>query len=540
MARIDQVTRKWIRSKADEVAVESGCRFDLPAADRVRKFFANLLRHSKGDFAGKPFELLDWQWQDLVAPLFGWKRPDGTRRYRQADAWVPKKNGKSTLCAGLVLYGLCCDGEQGAEVYGAAADRTQGQIIYREVERMVSQSPALSAHLTLVSSRSRVVYPRTGSYYEVLSKDSKKTGHGINASLLVVDELHVVDRVLWNTIAYAKAARKQPLSIAISTAGNDVTSFGYERYREDKRILDGEVEPIPHRLILLYQADSNDVWEDPAQWEKANPSLGETITRESFEEDFDEAKKGSAGVQANFKQLRLNLWQDSVNAWLPVEEWDACANPRTDEELDGLPCTGGFDLASKLDLCAWCRAYRLESGKIYLRFRFWCPEEADNRRQRANKALLKPWIISGHITATPGNVTDYDAIEQAIKADHEAAPVEVIAFDPWNATQIVGHLQEEGLYLEEFAQTIKNFNEPMKEAERLILARGIEHDGNPVMRWQMGNVMARTDTNGNSRPDKAKSQDKIDGVVSMLMALAKALQAGDGSSHYDDNDVEMG
>lgn len=535
----DPDTAAWTRSPADERAVAAGCTFDARAAERVREFFAKFLRHSKGQFAGKSFELLEWQWRDVVGPAFGWRRPDGTRRYRRVSVWVPKKNGKSTLAAGLILYGLVADREPGAEVYGAAADRNQAGIIFSEVAAMVEQSPALERLLAVNRTARRVAYPATQSFYQVLSKDSRKTGHGVNAHVCVIDELHVVNRELYGTLRYAGAARRQPLMLEISTAGNDKTSLGYERYGYARRLLKGETEDA-ETLAVVYEADSPEVWEQPGQWAKANPSLGETITLDGFRGDFLEAKNSPAGTQMDFKQLRLNLWQEQVFAWLPLEAWDACRADLSPEQLEGLPCWGGLDLASKVDLTAWVLVFRLAEGEYYLLPRFWSPAEAQSARQKANRADLRPWVAAGHVTATEGNVTDYDAIRERVLADCERFGVREVAYDPWNATHLANQLQAAGLKLVEFGQTIRNYNEPTKEFERLALSGKLTHDGSPVMRWMVGHTAARKDASGNVRPDKERSADHIDGVTAGIMALARAvLSAGDGESVYEARGLEV-
>jgi phage terminase large subunit-like protein len=530
-------TRQWITCPADEKAADAGCYFDLDAADHVRRFMAKVIRQSKGEFAGKPLELLDWQWQQIVGPLYGWKRPNGRRRFRRASVWVAKKNGKSTLAAGLILYGLVADSEAGAEVYGAAADRNQAGIIFNEVAAMVRQSPALEKRLDVNKTLHRVVFQEANSFYQVLSKDSRKSGHGINSHLSVVDELHVVNRELYDTLRYAGAARRQPLQFEISTAGNDKTSLGYDRYVYAKRLLKGEIED-PETLAVVYEAAEPAQWEQPEQWKKANPSLGVTIPLDGFKSDFLEAKNGSPADQANFKQLRLNLWQDAIFAWLPLEAWDACAADLEPSALEGKTCWGAFDLASKMDLTAWALVFDLGDGEFALLTRFIAPCEADNRRQKENRSLLKPWMDAGHIVATEGNVADYDVIEGIIREDCERFGVERVYFDPWNATGVVNHLQAEGIALVEFGQTIKNYNAPMRELERLVMAGKLKHDGNPVMRWMVAHTCARKDPSGNVRPDKEKSSDHIDGVCSTIMALQGALAEG-GGSVYETKGIEL-
>lgn len=516
-------TTAWTRTDADDRAVEVGCWFDVEAAERIRTFMGRFLKHSKGDYGGKPFELLDWQWNELVAPLFGWKRPDGSRRYRRCSCWVAKKNGKTTLAAAFVLIGLLGDGEPGANVYSAAADREQASLIYHEAANMVRQSPAIAKHLDPVDTTKRIVHRNAGAFYQVLSKESRKTGHGINASMVVLDELHVVGRELYDTLKFAGAARRQPLYIEISTAGNDRDSLGYERYLFAKNVRDGQID-APELLPVIYEADGSDDWAKPEQWAKANPSLGVTISHDSFAADFHEAQQSSASSQSAFKQLRLNLWQDSVSTWFPVELWDKCHAPMDEADLVGLPCWGALDLASKLDLAACAWVFQLPEDVWYLLVRFWCPEDADSARQRANKQQLRPWVLAGHVRETPGNVTDYDVIESDILADIEKFSPTVLAFDPWNATQIVTHLQDRGATkLVEFPQTISHYTGPMKEFEKIVRGQKWRHPGNPVMRFCCKNVAVQRDSNDNQRPNKGKSGDKIDGVCAALMALGMAM-----------------
>lgn len=536
----DPITAEWTRTDADRKAVEAGCYFDLQAAERVRAFLARFTRHSKGEFKGKSFELLPWQWREVIAPFFGWMRPDGTRRYRRFSVWVSKKNGKSTLCAALILYALLGDGEGGPEVYSAAADKNQASIIYREAASMVRQSSALAKHLDPIDTTKRIVRKDRSGFYEVLSKETKKTGHGINASAVILDEVHVVDRETYETLRYAGAARRQPIFGEISTAGNNRDSLGYERYTYAKRVRDGDIED-PELLAVIYEASGNDAWESPEEWQRANPSLGVTITHDSFKADFNEAKNGTAATQASFKQLRLNLWQDSVSPWFPVEEWMACEAPIAESELIGLPCWGGLDLSESMDLtaCVWC--FRLPDDKgYYFLPRFWCPEDADTRRQQANKALLRPWVQAKEIRIASGmysRVINYDVVEADVLEDVDKFRPLQIAFDPWNATSVVGHLKSSGRFgddgLVKYPQQTQHYNGPMKEFERLIRARQVKHGGSPVMRFCVKNVMIYQDTNNNIRPHKGKSADRIDGATAAVMSLGLAMLSDAKSNWYD-------
>lgn len=529
-------TNHWTRTPADDRAVANGCYFDEPAALKVRKFFHDILRHSKGtDFAGKPFELLDWQWESFIGPLFGWKRKDGTRRYRRASVWVSKKNGKSSLCSGLVLYGLIADGEPGAECYGAAADRNQAGIIFNEAASMVYQAPALKSRLQVIESTKRIVFPETRSFYTVLSKDARKTGHGVNGHLMVIDELHVVNQELYDTLRYAGSARRQPLLIEISTAGNDKESLGYDRYQYAKAVFEGRTDD-PELLAYIAEADSNDEWADESQWEKANPSLGHTISLEGFRADWKEASQGTAATRSNFCQLRLNIWQDAVHAWLPMDRWDECHGDLRPEELHGRECYISLDLASTTDTASMILLFPELEGTYAALFYCWVPETACRTRERKNKTLLDNWAREGLIAKTSGDVIDYDVIRQKINDLSRVYDIKKIAVDPWNATQLATQLTGDGFKVEAFRQGYASMSGPAKELEGLVLSKRLRHGGHRVLRWMAGNTSIDMDPAGNIKPSKKTSTEKIDGIVALCMALGLAIQEA-LPSIYDTRDV---
>jgi phage terminase large subunit-like protein len=339
---------EWIRSPRDEKAVLEGCRFDIRAAERVRTFFTKFLRHSKGQWAGQPFALLDWQWREVVAPLFGWKRADGTRRYRRAYIEVPKKNGKSALFSGLSLYLLAADGEPGAEVYSAAVDRDQASIVFNEAANMVEVSPQLSSRLNVVRSMKRIVMPRSRSFYKALSADVPAK-EGLNAHAVLIDELHAQKtRLLWDTLRYTGAARRQPLHLSITTAGFDHHSICWEQHDYAEKVLDGTIEDSSF-LPFIAAAGAEDDWTSPEVWRKANPSFAVTINPEQFAEDCREAQESPA-KENSFRRYRLNQWTEQEVRWLNMEKWDACATPLGD--LGRRPCYAGLDLSSTTDITA--------------------------------------------------------------------------------------------------------------------------------------------------------------------------------------------
>ncbi len=510
------------------VGLMSEYYFDEDAAERVKRFFENHLRHSKGEWAGQPFRLLDWQWDDVVKPLFGWKRKkDSTRRYRKAYIEIPKKNGKSALASGLTLYLLIGDDEPGAEVYTAAADRAQASIVFNESANMVESSPALKKHLELVRSQKRIVHHGTKSWYQALSADVP-TKEGLNIHGLVFDELHVQrSRELWDTLTYGGAARRQPLQIAITTAGvYDPESIGWEQHSYAHAVLK-DPESDPAFFSYIRSADSEDDWKDPAVWRKANPSLGTTIKEDDFAEACREASNEARKLNS-FLRYRLNIWTQQADRWLDVEDWKLS---QTDlppiEARAGESCIAGLDLASKIDINALVLMFgsRDEGFDVYPYF--WVPEEAARKRERQNQPIYNNWIRSGHLSVTAGNQADYALIRSKINAIQDLGIyIDEIAFDPWNASHMVQELQDEdGFKMIEFRQGFGSMNQPSKELEVLIKDHKIHHDGHPVLHWMVNNVAVDEDPSGNIKPSKKRSTEKIDGVIAMVMALGRAMLA---------------
>jgi len=557
---------QWIRSEADEHALLNGCRFSDKRAQFVVKFFETFLRHSTGEWAGKPFTLLDWQRDDLVMPLFGWLREDGTRRFRRGYCEVAKKNGKSAICSGIALVLLVADGEPRAEVCSAAADRDQAGLVFDESARMVHASPALEARCEVIPSRKRILYKPSWSTLQALSADVP-TKEGLNLSGLIFDELHAQKyRNLYDTLRYAGRARRQPLMLGITTAGVDRKSICYEQRQYGERILDGSIHDDAF-FVLIYAADEKkDDWKDPATWRKANPSMGVTIKEEDIASDCREAQLEPA-KENSFKRYTLNLWTEQVTRWMPAETWTKPGNCRVVpiEDLRGHECWAGLDLASKVDIAALCLCFRrpaddvpLDGGQLtigedgslelpenpveaaYLFYWwFWAPEEGWRQREAKKGGDFGRWAKDGFITLTPGNVIDYGFIRKQINELGKDFSLQEIGFDPWNATQIATELgEDDGFQMVEMRQGYKTMSEPMKKLMALALEEQCIHGGNPIMKWMVSNVAARTDANENIAPDKEKSGDRIDGVVAAILALGRAMVAKSGTSVYEDRGIQ--
>lgn len=548
---------KWIRSEADERAVLAGCRFDIGRAEHPVEFFRTFLRHSKGGrFVGQPFELLDWQRDEVVMPLYGWLQKDEfgvwQRRYTRAYVEIPKKNGKSTLASGIGLYMLVGDGEPGAEVYSAATDRKQAGIVHGEAVNMVDASEELSAALGVHRSSFTISFPDTRSSYKALSAKPRHN-EGWNAHCIVADELHKwYGDELFNALRWAFANRDQPLFFMITTAGDDPESVCWSQHEYAKGILDGINNDI-HYLPYIRAAAADDDPMDEATWFKANPSLGVTVTVKSFRDDAEEAQQSNSDT-AEWKRYRLNIWSTSTNPWLKDGKWAACRREFTAADLEGRPCYAGLDLAKTRDTCALVLVFGDdddEEGFKLLPF-FYLPEET--AEELKHKISVMRWAEMGLVTLTPGDVADYEFIKADIvgrfdQAGNKTWPglidrfdLRELAYDPYNAEQFTQQLQEDhGIERFAFKQTMPNMAEPTKEFERRVLAGKAHHNGHAVMDWQIGNANVFTDHNGNERLVKPKKNDhrKIDGPVAAVMAFSRWLNGDGGGSFYDNNSTPV-
>jgi phage terminase large subunit-like protein len=511
--------------------------FDEDAACRVIRFFS-LLRHWKGEWAGKPFDLSPWQ-QFLLWVLFGWKRKDGTRRFRTGYVKVGRKNGKTPLIAGVGLYLLTADGEAGAEIYSAATKKDQARIIVTDAAMMLRQSPALKSRLVASGGRyvNNIAYPASGSKIEVLAADSGKLD-GLNVSGGLVDELHAhKDRGLWDVLDSGTSARRQPLMLAITTAGNSDESIDGEIHGIAESVLEGFDKPDGVKddtfFAFVAAASKSDDPYDPATWAKANPNLGVSVKLDDIQRKALRAKQ-FAGFRTEFFHKHLNLRTQADTAWLDVAKWDACKGKFTLADVADWDCWGAMDLAAKSDLTALALLFR-KDGRYRLIPQFWLPEDVANERRIRDK-FWAPWIDEGHVRTTPGAITDYEFVENEIVASAAATRLSGIAFDPWNATSTAVRLRDKhGIEVTEFRQGVASYNEPCREFERLIAGGLIEHDGNPVMRWMISNVSVHTDAAGNIRPIKPPhaSGKKIDGVAGAVMALGLSI-GGDPDAELDD------
>lgn len=527
----------FVTCKADEAALDQGCYFDLAAAERVKRFFEKYLRHSKGEHAGKKFELLDWQYNRVIAPAFGWKMPDGTRRFRHIKLFVPKKNGKSTLLSGISAYLLACDDEPGAEVFSCAGDKEQASIVFNEACNMVDSSPALRKLFKIRKSKKTIFYPKSKGFYRAISSEAY-TKEGLNIHGVLFDEIHTQpNSELWDTLKFGGASRRQPMFWMISTAGiRDESAFWWNHWLLANRIQNNESSQID-TLAVVYAASEHDDWTDPKVWEKANPSWHYTINQREFIDEFNIALKNAAD-ESLFKRYKLNIPVGMSSAWIQWQYWESCKKTPererfivTDdmgERTKPIVSIHGLDLASTTDLTALMDVDRY-SDHIHLTPHFWIPELKVQERELSNKQRFKKWVDDGFIKMTPTAYTDYKVVHDDIVVLLHKKEVKEIAVDSWNFTQLAVDLQAT-IALKRLKTEIvpirtgfQSISAATKELERLILAGVLQFSSNPVLDWMFSNTKIEQDANGNKKPDRKRSLDKIDGIVALTLALARLL-----------------
>lgn len=522
--------------------------FDPYAAYNAVTFFETELVHVKGPLAGKPLKLERWQ-RRFIRRLYGWKRrDDNTRRYRTAFIFVPRKNGKSFLGAGIALYGLVADNEMGAECVSAAVDRDQARIIFDVAKQIVSLNPRLNSMITSYS-KSLVVH-ETASKYLVLSADVENK-HGQNPSTIVFDELHTQPNGnLVSVLRTGMGARAQPLTVFFTTAGHDKDSICYEYYLKAKQVAK-EPWRAPTFLPLIFEAEEPvdedgkpipgmaDWWKDEKVWRKANPNFGISINpitfrEESFAEACDNPRK-----ENEFKQLHLNIWTEQAERWILMNQWDDCGKERFDiRQLEDMLCVGGMDLSSKADLTAFVLLFSDSDGVLYLVPYFWLPEMDTKtmiEKEERDNVPYRQWAKEGYLELTPGAIIDYAYIRKKINTLADQFNIREIGFDPYRAEQIAVQLGQDGLTMVEVRQGFPRLSEPSKELEALLQARRVRHNNHPILRWMAQNAAIEKNAQGDIMPSKRHAKQRMDGIAATVTGLSRLIVSeGMRRSKYED------
>ena len=488
---------------------------DADAAARVIDGI-NGLRHSKGPAGGQPFGLRPWQLA-VVEELFGRLGPDGRRQYRTCYIEIPRKNGKTTLAAAIALYMLCGDGEMGGEVYGAAADRDQAALVFNTAAAMVRADPDLSHACKVIDSQKRIVHHPSGSVYRAISAEAHSK-HGFNASAIVYDELHAApNRALYDVLTTSTGARDQPVVVVITTAGWDRQSICWELHEYAIKVRDGIIDD-PSFLSVIYSADPDADWRDEEVWHAANPALGDFRSLEEMQAKARAAESVPAQQNA-FRRLYLNQWTEQDIRAIDMTLWRACQPAVSDDELVGVPCFGGLDLGMSDDFSAFVRLWTLPDGRVVVKSDFWIP------RATLERFKLRPydtWRRAGALHVTEGDITDYDEVEAAVADACLASGVIECAYDPRFAAQLALHLEGRGVAMVNMPQGFQ-LNAACQRLFELIRLGTLCHGSHSVMDWMASNLVVRQNREQEVRPDKNAAAEKIDGIVALLMALARAI-----------------
>ncbi len=504
--------------------------FSEEHAEKAVRFIEGRCRHTKGEYAGRRFKLTDWQKEGIIRPLFGTVNEHGLRQYRTAFVSRSRKNGKSAEGAAIALYLLCGDGEQGAEVYSAAADRDQAAIVFNVAAQMVRLDPVLSKACRVIDSTKRILYK--DRVYRALSAEAFSK-HGFNVHGVVFDELHCQStRELWDVLTTGTRGRRQPLVYAITTAGYDQNSICFEQYDYAKRVLNGGVVD-PSFFAYISEVPEDADWKDETKWYLANPGLGtrEQIERREAFLDIEALRTDATkaayipAYQNTFRQLSLNQWVKQHSRWLDMSAWDACDEPVRD--LAGRECYAGLDLSSTQDITALVLVFKDEDGTIDIETHFWIPGDNLRARMEKDRVPYDAWIDQGLVNATEGNIIHYGAIQKKLEELSEQYQILDIAFDRWGATKLSTDLTDAGFKMVPFGQGYASMSAPTKELLNMVISKQIRHGGNPVLRWMADSMDVKQDPAGNIKPvkpDRGKSGKRIDGIVALIMAVDRVIR----------------
>ena len=504
--------------------------------------FIESLSHTKGRWAGNPFKLTKWQRQDIIEPLFGTLNADGTRQYQTAYIELPRKNGKSELASAIALKLLFTDREEGAEIYIGAADRDQASLVFDVAAEMTRRNPDLKRRAKIVPSTKRIIALKTRSFLRAIPADVAGS-FGFDAHGIIADELHAwPKRDLWDALTTSTGSRRQPLVVAITTAGYDRNSICWEQHEYARQVLSGTVRD-PSFFAYIRAAGEDEDWTDEKVWKACNPALGDFRSIREMRQLARRAKVVPA-LQNTFRRLYLNQWTHQATRWLDLDLWDSQPGVMSEEALRGRECYGGLDLSTVKDLAAWVMIFPRDDDKemVDVVARFWCPEDRLTDSENRYRDSYQVWARQGWLTTTPGNAIDYAFIRERVLEDVATfALVDINVDRLFQGHQIAMELAEELGPNRVFGmgQGFLSMAMPTNELERRLLSHKICHGGNSVLRWMADNVAVKQDPAGNHKPDKVASEGKIDGIVALIMALEREMKHREERSRYEDEGAEI-
>lgn len=498
----------------------------MTPSDRILKFMGTL-KLTSAEWYGQPFKPLPWI-KDVVRGIYDNLKPDGTRYVREAYISVPRKNAKSMNAAALALYHAFLEGEMDGQIYIVASDRSNAKVVFGMLKSMIGQSKVLSRRCRVIPSKNEVYVPATQSTIKAMSSDVENK-HGLSPSLVIYDELHTArNRELYDVMKTGMGARRQPLIISITTAGNDTSSFCYEMYRTAKDWLSGVYEDKSF-YAYVREVEEDEDWKDPENWKKANPSWGITVKEDFYYTEYKKALK-LVSAQNNFRRLNLNQWVQQSKRWLSLEDWDK--NQIEEMDLTGQPCYCGLDLSSNEDLTSFVQVFNV-NDKYIIKPHFFLPEETIETH--TNRVKYMDWEERGYLQSIPGNIIDHSWVADYILELNKKNPIEAMGYDPYMSTQILITLQSEGINTVQYNQNYRGMNAPSKDFERELKQGTIKHFENPVLSWCINNVRIKEDPQGNIRPEKGAGKfAKIDGVVASIMACDLISRVPSSATVYEE------
>ena len=508
-------------------------RFDPEKGERICRFASNIV-HVKGVWIRKPITLEPWQCFVLAIP-FGWvKKENSLRRFRNWYLEIPRKNAKSTLAAIVGLYMFLKDGEGGAEVYCGATNEKQAWEVYGPVKKMAAWSPGLKDYFGVKvnanDKSANIAVLNTGSKFEPVVG---KPGDGSSPSCAIIDEYHEhASEDQLDTMQTGMGARQQPILMVITTGGSNQAGPCYALRQNLCRVLDGMV--IDEQFFgVIWTIDEGDDWADFSVWQKANPNYGVSIFEDYLKQQHNEALN-NARRQNMLLCKHLNLWVNARTAWLNSEDWRKCGDKSlTIDKVKHLRYIEGLDLASSIDIAARVKIFfeNVEGKRHYYVFgHYYLPEDAVFQPGNTH---YQGWKKEGYLTVTDGSETDFGIIEDGIAEDAKKYQTDELAYDRYQAVSTSQRLRERGLNCVEFPQQVATMSPAMKEVEAAVKGGRLHHDGNPVLSWMMGNVVASTDAKDNIYPRKERPENKIDGAVALIMAVGRAMLHEDTTSVYE-------
>lgn len=517
--------------------LEKGYEFDDAAAARIVRFFETALVHVTGSMGGRPFEPRQWQKERILWPLFGWKRPDGTRLYRQCYVEVPRGNGKSTTAAGIATYMTGFDSEHGAQVYSVANDREQAHYVFDPAKEMIRRNPTLENQFTVY--RTSIAHLPSGSRYVSHSSDAG-TILGANAHCVIFDEIaEQPNRDMYEALRTSMGKREQPLMLMLTTAGiANRESIGWELADYARKVRDGVIEDDTF-LPVIYEAGEEADWTDPEVWKGCNPNYGVSVSPVFLEEECDRAKASPAAQNA-FRRFYLNQWVEQTDRFIDMRVWDECEELGEVEEeaLINEPCYVGVDISSTIDLSAAVLVFPPESEDQYWEVvgRCWIPGDNVRKRVDRDRVPYDDWIADEWIKPTPGNVIDQQFIRGELGKMAGKHEFRQVGIDPWNSQQLQVELDGDGHNVVQYRQGFVSLNAPTKELLALLMSKQLRVGTNPVLRWNISNLVVQMDAAGNVKPDKGKATERIDMAVALIMGIGLAIADPlRGPSVYDED-----